>query len=130
MQLSWSGLRLLLETNIIEVRFKRRIPRPSSDWRRMLCTRCPLVLHSLPGRLSLKYVNPNGRGLNIDPKAYNLMPTWDLFWQSYRFISLDLYDIITVIPTRNEDELTKWWVYFNEEIYKMPSSEKDAFSYK
>ena len=122
------GLRILLMQNIIEVRFRRRkFKEGYNQWRRMLCTTDPKVLKSLPGRMSLLYKDPKGVGLRFVPRQKGLVVAWDIFWSDFRMISLDVYDIVTIIPTNREEDLTKWWVYFNEVLYKMPSQEKLRF---
>jgi hypothetical protein len=128
MQLSQSGLRQLLVNAIIEVRFKRRhLKEGAGPWRRMLCTNNIRVLKSLPGRMSLLYKNPKGHHLPYSPQVYNLVVAWDILQIDYRQISLDDYDIVTIIPTRNQQELDKWWVYFNEQLLHMSPEDKLKF---
>lgn len=128
MQLTYTGLQQLLANAVIEVRFKRRHEKPgAAPWRRMLCTNSPKILKSLPGRVSLFYKDPKGVGLRFIPQQKNLMPTWDIFWQDFRLISLDAYDIVSVIPANTEEDLIKWWAYFNVVLLELSPQDKQAF---
>lgn len=131
MRLSQAGVAQLLQNSVLEVRFKRRHPKVGwSPFRRMLCTNASKVLNSLPGRLSLHYLNPKGPGLRFNPRSYNLAVAWDIFWQDYRLISLDQFDIVTVIPVNTPEDLTKWWVFFNEILKQMNAQDKISFMNK
>jgi len=128
MKLSYGGLNQLLRESIVEVRFHRRHPKLGfAEWRRILCTNNDKILKSLPGRLSLHYINPKGQRLPYNPQTYNLCVAHDIFMQQYRQITLDAYDIVTVIPTRTPDEINKWWIYYNEQLLRMPAEEKVRF---
>ena len=128
MKLSYGGLNQLLKESIIEVRFKRRHPKLGfNDYRRMLCTNNDKILKSLPGRLCLHYINPKGQRLPYNPQSYNLCVAWDIFFCDYRQLTLDDYDIVTVIPTRSSDEINLFWLYFNEQLLHMKTDEKIRF---
>ena len=128
MKLSYAGLNQLLKESIVEVRFHRRHPKMGfNDYRRMLCTNNDKILKSLPGRMSLHYINPKGQRLPYNPQTYNLCVAWDVFFQNYRQITLDSYDIVTVIPTRTPEEVNKWWLYFNSELLRMSPEDKIGF---
>tara|TARA_R110002020_G_scaffold162162_2_gene347637 strand:+ start:836 stop:1213 length:378 start_codon:yes stop_codon:yes gene_type:complete len=112
----------LLQTNVCEIRFPRRIIKPGqAPTRRMLCTNSIELLNSVNGRISLNYFAPKG-----PPKAYlgpdNLSVAWDILRQDYRNINMNQCNLIQQIPA-NED----FWVYFNENIY--PMSAKQKFDY-
>ena len=67
MYISRQNLKALATTNVCEIKFRRRnYVVGKSLYRRMLCTRSPLLLESLDGRLTLNY---DGRMYN--PPAYN-----------------------------------------------------------
>ena len=112
----------LLLDNVCEIRFPRRIIKPDqASTRRMLCKKSLSLLNSVNGRLSLNYFAPKG-----PPKNYlgpdNLAVAWDILMQDYRNINMNQCDLIQQIPA-NDD----FWIYFNENIYPMSSSQKLNF---
>ena len=112
----------LLQTNVCEVRFSRRIQKSGlAPTRRMLCTNSIQLLTSVNGRLSFNYFAPKG-----SPKAYlgpdDLAVTWDIIMQDYRNINMHQCDLIREIPANDE-----FWTYFNESIYPMSSKQKFDF---
>tara|TARA_R100001510_G_C7507122_1_gene108324 strand:+ start:48 stop:425 length:378 start_codon:yes stop_codon:yes gene_type:complete len=112
----------LLQNNVVEVRFPRRIVKPGlAATRRMLCTNSLNLLNSVNGRISLNYFAPKGA-----PRTYlgtdNLSVAWDILMQDYRNINCNQVDLIQEIPA-NED----FWVYFNENIYPMSAQQKLNF---
>ena len=50
-----------------------------------------------------------------------------IFWQDFRLISLDAYDIVSVIPANTEEDLIKWWAYFNVVLLELSPQDKQAF---
>jgi hypothetical protein len=117
-----SALDLLLQNNVCEIRFPRRIVEPGqASTRRMLCTKSQELLNSVNGRISLNYFAPKG-----PPKPYlgpdHLAVAWDILMQDYRNINMNQCDLIQEIPA-NED----FWVYFNESIYPMSPQQKFNF---
>ena len=117
-----STLDTLLQNNVLEVRFPRRIVKPGlAATRRMLCTNSLKLLNSVNGRISLNYFAPKG-----PPKPYlgpdNLTVAWDILMQDYRNINCNQVDLIQEIPA-NED----FWIYFNENIYPMSAGQKLNF---
>jgi hypothetical protein len=117
-----SELDALLLNNVVDVRFKRRIPlfgRPGT--RRMLCTKSASLLNSVNGRISLNYRPPkNVPAFNAAEK--NLIIVWDIFMQDYRIISADSFTILKVIPATDE-----FWKYFNESLRKMSANDKLSY---
>ena len=78
----------LLQANVCEVRFPRRIQKSGlAPTRRMLCTNSIELLNSVNGRISLNYFAPKG-----PPKAYlgpdDLSVAWDVLMQDYRNINM------------------------------------------
>lgn len=112
----------LLQTNVCEVRFPRRIQKPGlAPTRRMLCTNSIELLNSVNGRISFNYFAPKG-----PPKSYlgpdDLAVAWDILMQDYRNINMSQCNLIQEIPA-NDD----FWIYFNENIYPMSPKQKFDF---
>ena len=112
----------LLQSNVCEIRFPRRIVKSGqASTRRMLCTNSIELLNSVDGRISLNYFSPKG-----PPKSYlgpdNLAVAWDILMQDYRNINMNQCNLIQEIPA-NKD----FWVYFNENIYPMSAKQKFDF---
>jgi len=125
MRLGRMALWTLLNTNAAELRFHRRIPKPSfKDYRRMLCTRDQRLLKSPGGLKVLNYVNPTGH-LRYDPTSKNLVVAWDIFLQNWRMINCDDVEVISVIKTTPDP--TPFWKYFNERLLHMSASQKAIF---
>ena len=126
MRLGIGALALLLQTSVVELRFKRRIEKPGyGDYRRMLCTNDRLLLNSQLGRNILNYNPPSGAGLKYNPAAKNLIPCWDVFLQAYRMINCNDVDVVSVIKT--SPDATEFWKYFNEKLLPMPAQQKAQF---
>ena len=121
MQISRSGLDNLLRSNVCEVRFVRRDPRPGDGpTRRILCTKDLSILTSLNGRTTLNYRPPRG-GMQINEALQNICVVWDIMMQDYRNVAMDSCTLIQSIPGN------EWWEYFNENIYPMSPGQKLSF---
>ena len=121
MQISRSGLDNLLRSNVCEVRFVRRDPRPGDGpTRRMLCTKDLSILTSVNGRTTLNYRPPRG-GMQINEAMQNICVVWDILMQNYRNVAMDSCTLIQSIPG------AEWWEYFNENIYPMSPEQKLSF---
>lgn len=121
MQISRSGLDSLLRSNVCEVRFVRRDPRPGDGpTRRMLCTKDLSILTSVNGRTTLNYRPPRG-GMQINESLQNICVVWDIMMQDYRNVAMNSCTLIQQIPA------TDWWEYFNENIYPMSPEQKLSF---
>lgn len=122
MKATLTALQSLLQTNVVEVKFKRRKPKPGfPSTRRMLCTNCPVILNTSEARQALKYT-PTKQPPKFNPAAKNIAIAWDVFVQDYRCITADNLEIVAVIP--GDDT---FWKYFNEKLSKMTSGEKTGF---
>jgi hypothetical protein len=122
MRVSLSALQSVLQNNVAEIRFTRRIPKPGKPpYRRMLCTNSGVLLNSTQGRSALNYVPPK-TAPDYNPSTKNLVITWDIFMQGYRTVNCDYCDLITLLPA---NEL--FWDYFTEKVVKMTPSQKTAF---
>ena len=118
-------LRVLLENNVLEIKFKRRRPKAGSPaTRRMLCTNSPVVLQSSTGRQTLHYKTATGTP-NYSPTAKNLVIAWDIFKQDYRSISGDNIEVINTIPISGDGK--EFWQYFADTIHPMTAQQKASF---
>lgn len=125
MKVGLSTLRVLLEHNVLEIKFKRRNPKPNTPGtRRMLCTNNPIILKSDAGRQTLRYENATGT-TNYSPASKNIVLAWDIFKQDYRAISCDNVELINQIPISGDGK--DFWEYFNTTIHPMTPQQKEAF---
>lgn len=122
MKVSLPTLKNLLLTNVAEIKFLRRRPKPGTpSTRRMLCTNSLQLLMSPEGRLALNYK----RAINTpryDPDAKNLIITWDIFMQDYRCINVAACDLINAIPANKT-----FWNFFNQRLALLSTNEKVRF---
>lgn len=126
MRMGRGALSLLLMTNVVELRFRRRIEKAGvGDYRRMLCTNDRGLLMSALGRNILNYNPPRGGGLPYNPSDKNLVVTWDIFLQDYRMINCNDVDVISVIKTSPDPK--PFWEYFNQHLLPMAGGQKATF---
>ena len=117
-----SNLKSMLLSNVCEVKFARRNPKPGRPAsRRMLCTNNVQLLNSVEGRTVLNYLPPR-QAPAYNPNQENLIITWDILMQDFRTINCDTVDLITTL-----DADQTFWVYINEKIAPMSAGEKMAF---
>ena len=117
-----SNLKSMLLSNVCEVKFARRNPKPGRPAsRRMLCTNNVQLLNSVEGRTVLNY-RPPRQAPEYNPNQENLIITWDILMQDFRTINCDTVDLITTLEA---DET--FWVYIHEKIAPMSAGEKMAF---
>lgn len=125
MKIGASTLRVLLENNVLEIKFKRRRPKPGApSTRRMLCTNSPVILQSDAGRATLHYRSSH-QTPNYSPASKNIVIAWDIFKQDYRAISVDNCELISQMPVSGDGR--DFWEYFNSTIYPMSPAQKQAF---
>jgi hypothetical protein len=93
----------------------------------MLCTNNKLLLNSIAGKIALGFRPPKGVGLKYNPHSMNLVVTWDVMWQDYRQIPLESATVVSAIPLRNEDDIQKFWEFFDAKLQHMSSLEKSSF---
>ena len=127
MKLSYTGLRQLLSSHVVELAFTRRHEKEGSSMqRRMLCTLDTKLLNSLPGKVTLNFRVPTQPPPYL-AKAYNLIVVWDIFWQDYRAIPIDATSIIAAIPCRTKKEQEQFWEYFVMKFQYMSASDKQKY---
>ena len=127
--LSANGLRLLLQKTVAEIVFSRRhVKNNWPDHRRMLVTNCPQLLNSLAGRVAFKFNPPTGR-LAYDPRKYNLVAGYDLFWLEYRMIPVESATIISAFEVNTKPKQDIFWKWFSDKngIALWTSTEKENF---
>ena len=125
MKVGASTLSVLLENNVLEIKFKRRRVKPGAPaTRRMLCTNSSIILKSRPGVESLNYESPSS-GPKYSPASKNLVIAWDIFKQDYRAISADNCELISQMPVTGDGR--DFWEYFNNSLYPMSSGQKNNF---
>lgn len=125
MRLGRTALCTLLQTNVVELRFLRRIPKQGfRDYRRMLCTNDKTLLLSAPGKKVLNFV-PSTSSLKYDPASKNLVVSWDIFLQNYRMINCNDVEVISAIKTTPDP--AEFWKYFYERLIYMSSQHKAQF---
>jgi hypothetical protein len=128
MRLGRAALAQLLMTNVVELRFRRRIQKAGfGDYRRMLCTNDRGLLMSQLGRNILNF-EPATQPPKYNPAQKNLIITWDIFMQAYRTINCNDVEVIAVINTSPDPK--EWWQYFNESLLPMAAGQKAAFMNK
>ena len=128
MRLGRAALAQLLMTNVVELRFRRRIEKAGfGDYRRMLCTNDMKLLMSQLGRNILNFEPATGQ-LKYSPAQKNLIVSWDIFLQNWRMINCNDVEVIAVINTSPDPK--EWWQYFNDSIQPLPAGQKAAFMNK
>lgn len=125
MRLGRIGLLALLQTNVAELRFLRRIDKPGfKDYRRMLCTNDRKLLLSVPGKEVLNFAPPTGH-LKYDPASKNLVVAWDIFMQNFRMINCNDVEVIAIIKSSPDPQ--PFWKYFYERLVDMSAEQKARF---
>lgn len=122
MRVSTNQLKLLLQQNVVELKFTRRRPKPGEPmFRRMLCTNSYSLLNSTKGRIALNY-RPPTNNLDYIPEQKGLVVTWDIFEQDYRQVNVNACEVISTIKANDE-----FWQYFNEKLAFMTAKQKIDF---
>lgn len=115
-------LESLLLSNVLDLRFKRRIPKAgSAETRRMICTKSANLLQSVNGKIVLNYAAPK-TAKQFNEAASNALVVWDVLMQDYRIVSADSVDVIREIPADDT-----FWEIFNNEIYPLSTDQKIQF---
>jgi len=117
-----AALDTILLTNVVDVRFVRRTPKPGYPaTRRILCTKSYNLLNSTNGRITLNYRTPRGPH-KVNEAADNLLVVWDILMQDYRNINMNQANLIAQYPADDS-----FWTYFNDNIYPMSAEQKLNF---
>lgn len=122
MKVALSTLNTLLQSNVLEIKFTRRKPKPGApNTRRMLCTNSQSLLNSSEGRRVLGYT-PTKQPPKFNPATKNLAIVWDLFKRGFRMVNADSCELISTIPADDE-----FWLYWAQEVSKMTTNEVNTF---
>ena len=122
MLISQNSLAAVLKTNVCEIKFLRRRPRPGKPpFRRMVCTNANQLLLNVDGRLTLNYAPPKALP-RFNPNEKNIVIAWDVLMQDFRAISCDQCELIKTVPANEE-----FWEYFKNELSIMSASQKMMF---
>lgn len=125
MKVTLSTLRTIVQSNVVEIKFFRRRPKPGAPpTRRMLCTNSVPLLYSTEGRLTLNF-RPTLRSPKFNPTLKNLLIVWDIFMQDYRCVNASACNLIATIPANKE-----FWKYFSAKLRKLTPAQKIAFMNK
>ena len=120
--MSPSELNSLLSTNVLDIRFVRRIPVKGKPMtRRMICTKSNSILTSNNGLISLGYRAPVFAP-KYNPESEGLVIGLDILMQDFRNINAET---VTVLNTITGDD--KFWTYFNNELRLMSTQQKINF---
>lgn len=124
MKLSLGGLKTLCETNVVEIKFQRRlIVSGKPPTRRILATLDRKILDSKLGRDILHFKQPT-QSPAYNTAAKGLLTVWDILYQNWRNIPVANCDVVSVIPSTPPE---KFWEYFNKTIANMSAAQKAAF---
>jgi hypothetical protein len=116
-----------LRTNVVEIKWVRRIPKSGhAHTRRALATNSRHILNSEKGYKILRYVPPTQRN-PLDTPRLNLVTYWDIFRQDYRNISCESAIMSRVIPVNNQEKIEQWWQIFEIFLRSMTAEQKKQF---
>ena len=128
--MGYEDTKKLFQTHVVECVAVRRIPKAGyAPTRRFLCTLSWPLLNSIPGK-SVFHFRASGHQPPFDAKSYNLVTVFDLFRQEWRNVNLNQYKVLGGTPVRNQDEINKFWEFFNGFLIKMSSRDKINFMNK
>ena len=127
MNVSRDGLKVLLNENILEIRFIRRRQKGGQlPSRRMICTNSKSLLNNIGGKIALKFDPPHGPP-PYDPNQHNLVFAWDIMMAQYRAIPAESADVVAVMPLKTKEDMDKFWQYFTEFLAKLRPIERVGF---
>jgi hypothetical protein len=123
-RLTLQGLDSLCRTNLVELKFIRRLKRINvPPTRRMLCTRDMRMLDSEQGRIAFNFSFPINSPA-YDARSKNLLPVFDIIFQDWRNIPVESVMVMMAIPTNPQKT---FWEYFDRVLRKMTKPQKQAF---
>lgn len=123
MSLSVGGLRQLLNSSVVELKFVRRLQRTNRPaTRRMLCSLNYEILNSPQGLKFLNFKAPS-QSPAYNFEAYGLLAVFDIFMQDWRAIPASSATVVQVLANTPEE----FWKYFSEVLVRMSAQEKAQF---
>jgi len=125
MKVSLSTLKTILLTNVAEIKFFRKRPKPGfPPTRRMLCTNSFPLLNSPEGRIALNF-RPAKSFPTFNTVERNVLIVWDIFMQNFRCVNMAACNLVSVIPANKE-----FWKYFNQKLARLSTAQKINFMNK
>lgn len=129
MAVAWSWMESQLKTNVLEVRFTRRIPKKNwAKTRRMICTKSAALLDSEWGANHFYYDRPkcqlpyNAQQKNLaigfDPMRAGMRDSY-CGNEGWRAIPCESVNVLSVIPLRTDEQIElfhKYWFDFMTEL--------------
>jgi hypothetical protein len=139
--ISKDGLKTLLFSHVVELKFQRRHKKGDELTRRMFCTGSYPNFHNqkflatVSAQSALNFRYPKGP-IPYHPKPYfnpdqkNLVISFDIFMQDYRCITVNRCNVIRAFPVDSDENIKKFWQYFNKYIIPMSAQQKTDFMKK
>lgn len=127
MAVNRAQLENVLKSNIVEIKWVRRIPKDGhSVTRRALATNSYGFLNSEPGRTIYRFSPPTQANI-LNTSALNLVTYYDLFRMNYRNISCESAQILKIIPISTPDQQKEWWAFFAKYTQSMNTADRFQF---
>lgn len=127
MAVSRTTLEAQLKTNIVEIKWVRRIDvanRPVT--RRALATNSRIILNTLPGKTLFRFTPPRQPN-DLNTAQLNLVTYFDLFMLDYRNISCESATIKKIVPVATKEQQDEWWKFFDDNLKNMNVAQKLNF---
>lgn len=137
--ISRDNLKTLLFSHVVELKFQRRHQKGDELTRRMFCVGAYPNFHNnkflstMGAQTTLHYHYPKGPPPyhpHFNPDQKNLVISWDLFLQDYRCITVNRCNVIRGFPVDTDENIQKFWKYFNKYILPMTPEAKLDFMKK
>jgi hypothetical protein len=139
--ISRDGLKKLLQTHCVEIKYQRRHSLQDSKTCRLFCVGCYPYFHTnkflatIGAQSALGFEYPKGAvpyppKPPYNPDAKNLVITFSIFDGNYRSISIYRANVIRAFPVDTKENIKNFWDYFNRKIAKMSIQEKTDFKKK
>jgi hypothetical protein len=123
-RVSLQGLRQLCETNLVELKFIRRLKLADKfPTRRMLCTRDIRLLNSDLGKKTFNFTLPQNSPA-YDTVSKNLLTVFDIIYQDWRNIPVESVAVLVAVPTNPQKQ---FWEYFDKRLRNMTKTQKKDF---
>lgn len=138
--ISREGLKKLLLTHCVEIKYQRRHPLVDSATCRLFCVGAypnfqdNLFLKTSGAKIAF-YREPKGSPPyppkpQYNPDEKNIVITYSIFDMDYRSITINRANVIRAFPVDNKENIKKFWEYFNTKIVNMSVQEKTDFKKK
>lgn len=135
--IGWNSLYTVLQTNVVEIRFKRRIIQEEKTVghmnldRHMLCTSNYKFLTLNPYfKNTFKWEKPRNRRGKSYYMKHDMFITWDLMQGVWRIISRDKHIFGAVYPIQTGNEQAKFVEFYITRLKLLSKNKKLSFSDK